>query len=135
MMSPSDRWNGFLRECSETVSTVNPWLLTGRLTRVAGLVMEAVGLRLAEGGRWAGPLPGGHNVDAEVVGFSGEKLFLMPATDVYGLVPGARVTPVDTPVQRVSRLGGSPPLRRRSEDRVRQVQVGNELLVRILDGA
>jgi flagellum-specific ATP synthase len=80
-------------------------------------------------------LPDGHDVDAEVVGFSGEKLFLMPSTDVYGLVPGARVTPVDTPVQHVSRQGGSPHVRRRSEDRVRQVPVGNELLGRILDGA
>jgi flagellum-specific ATP synthase len=70
-----------------------------------------------------------------VVGFSGEKLFLMPSTDVYGLVPGARVTPVDTPVHRVSVQGGSPHLRRRTEDRVRQVPVGNELLGRILDGA
>jgi len=108
----SERWNGFLQECSETVSTVSPWLLTGRLTRVAGLVMEAVGLKLAVGGSCTVHLPDGHDVDAEVVGFSGEKLFLMPSTDVYGLVPGARVTPVDTPAQRVSVQGGSPHLRR-----------------------
>lgn len=131
MNPPSERWNGFLRECGETVSAVSPWLLTGHLTRVAGLVMEAVGLRIAVGGSCIVHLPDGHDVDAEVVGFSGEKLFLMPATDVYGLVPGARVTPVDLPAQRA---GGSPP-RRRSEDRARQVQVGNELLGRILDGA
>ena len=135
MISPAARWNGFLQECGETVSAVSPWLLTGRLTRVAGLVMEAVGLRLAVGGSCTVHLTDGHDVDAEVVGFSGEKLFLMPTTDVYGLVPGARVTPVDIPAKRISVQGGSPHLRRRSEDQVRQVQVGNELLGRILDGA
>ena len=134
MTSPCERWNSFLQECGETVSAVSPWLLTGRLTRVAGLVMEAVGLRLAVGGGCTIHLPDGHDVDAEVVGFSGEKLFLMPSTDVYGLVPGARVTPVDTHTQRVPGQG-SPHLRRRSVDRARQVQVGNELLGRILDGA
>ena len=133
-MSSSERWNGFLQECSETVSAVSPWLVTGRLTRVAGLVMEAVGLRIAVGGSCTVHLPDGHDVDAEVVGFSGEKLFLMPSTDVYGLVPGARVTPVDAPVQRVGQ-GRVHYVRRRSEDRVRQVPVGNELLGRILDGA
>lgn len=136
MKAQAERWNDFLQECGETVATVNPWLLTGRLTRVAGLVMEAVGLRLAVGGSCRVHLPDGQDVDAEVVGFSGEKLFLMPSTDVYGLTPGARVIPLDTPVHRVpGQKGGTVHVRRRSEDRVRQVQVGNALLGRILDGA
>ena len=36
-------------------------------------------------------MAGGQQVDAEVVGFSGDRLYLMPATDVYGLAPGATV--------------------------------------------
>lgn len=135
MSSPSDCWNGFLQECGGIVADVSPWVVTGRLTRVAGLVMEAVGLKLAVGGSCTVHLPDGHDVDAEVVGFSGEKLFLMPSTDVYGLVPGARVTPVDTQAQHTPGHSKSLPRRRRSEDRVRQVQVGNQLLGRILDGA
>jgi len=136
MTPPSDRWNGFLLECGEVVVDVEPWIVTGRLTRVAGLVMEAVGLRLAVGSSCTVHLPGGHDVDAEVVGFSGEKLFLMPSTDVYGLVPGARVTPVDTLMQRASGQGVIPShKRRRSQDRARQVAVGDGLLGRILDGA
>ena len=135
MLTRSERWNGFLQECSETVATVSPWLVTGRLTRVAGLVMEAVGLRLAVGSSCIVHLPDGHDVDAEVVGFSGERLFLMPSTDVYGLVPGARVTPVDTPAQTVPGHLAAQQVRRRSEDRARHVPVGNELLGRILDGA
>ena len=135
MSSPSDRWSGFLQECGEAVVAVSPWVVTGRLTRVAGLVMEAVGLKLAVGGSCTVHLPDGHDVDAEVVGFSGEKLFLMPSTDVYGLVPGARVTPVDVLMQRHPGQDGAVRRKRRSADRVRQVPVGNELLGRILDGA
>lgn len=134
-MLSSDRWNGFLQECGEAVAATRPWVVTGRLTRVAGLVMEAVGLRLAVGASCTVHLPDGHDVDAEVVGFSGEKLFLMPSTDVYGLVPGARVTPADTLMHRTPGQGRRLPHRRRSEAGVRQVQVGNELLGRILDGA
>ncbi|MDD5328865.1 MAG: flagellar protein export ATPase FliI [Sulfuricella sp.] len=133
MATSSDRWCGYLQKCGETVAAVNPWMVTGRLTRVAGLVMEAVGLKLAVGGSCTVHLPDGHDVDAEVVGFSGEKLFLMPSTDVYGLVPGARVTPVDVSVRLGQ--GGAVARGRRSEDRARQVYVGDELLGRILDGA
>ena len=135
MSFPSERWSGFLQECSEAVAAASPWVVTGRLTRVAGLVMEAVGLKLAVGASCTVHLPDGHDVDAEVVGFSGEKLFLMPSTDVYGLVPGARVTPVDALMQHNPGKDGAIRHRRRSADRVRQVQVGNELLGRILDGA
>ena len=38
---------GYLRNCREVVDQGHSWRLTGRLTRVAGLVMEAVGLKLA----------------------------------------------------------------------------------------
>ena len=80
--------------CQEVVETTPPWVVTGRLTRVTGLVMEAVGLKLAVGSSCIVSLPDGHNVEAEVVGFAGERLLLMPSTDVYGLTPGAKVTPV-----------------------------------------
>ena len=32
-------------------------------------------------------------MDAEVVGFAGERTFLMPSTEVQGLLPNARVVP------------------------------------------
>jgi len=35
----------------------------------------------------------GRQVEAEVVGFSGDKLFLMPTGDIRGIMPGARVIP------------------------------------------
>ena len=89
------RWRSFLRDCNELVSQATPVLVSGRLTRVAGLVMEATGLKLAVGSGCAVELPNGSSVDAEVVGFSGDKLYLMPANDVYGLVPGAKVVPIE----------------------------------------
>jgi flagellum-specific ATP synthase len=79
--------------------------------------------------------PSGQRVDAEVVGFSGERLFLMPSTDIYGLKPGAVVVPIDPAVTRVPRLGEDYIPRRRAEDRAKQVAVGNALLGRVVDGA
>ncbi|TCV90778.1 flagellum-specific ATP synthase [Sulfurirhabdus autotrophica] len=108
---------------------------SGRLTRVAGLVMEAVGLRLAVGSSCVVYQPGGFKVDAEVVGFSGDKLFLMPSTDVYGLVPGAKVMPLETSAVAPPKMCAEVRPKRRSEDRIKQVEVGNELLGRVLDGA
>ena len=36
----------------------------------------------------------GKQIEAEVVGFSGDKLFLMPTGDIRGVMPGARVIPL-----------------------------------------
>jgi flagellum-specific ATP synthase len=133
-ISPVARWKQFLHNCTAAIATAPPWLVTGRLTRVAGLVMEAVGIRLAVGSSCVVYLPDGHDVDAEVVGFSGDKLFLMPSSDIYGLVPGARVVPAEPERQYIPHIRQPFFPHRRTEDRVRQVPVGNELLGRILDG-
>ncbi len=97
--------------------------------------MEASGLKVATGVSCRVTMPGGQQVDAEVVGFSGERLYLMPSTDVYGLGPGATV-------ETTAVCGFDPPRinrpyyrRRRIEDRIRQVPVGPELLGRVIDGA
>ncbi|HVE06643.1 MAG TPA: flagellum-specific ATP synthase FliI, partial [Paraburkholderia sp.] len=76
-----------------------PLRACGRLTRAAGLVLEAVGLRLSVGSEVMIELPLGSTLamaEAEVVGFAGDKLFLMPTTEVHGLLPGARVYPLET---------------------------------------
>lgn len=125
----------YLRDCRETVTAVDTRLVSGRLTKVAGLLMEASGLRLATGVNCKVAMPGGAQVDAEVVGFQGDRLYLMPATDVYGLAPGARVEPVRAAHLDPPRLGVPFVPRRRVEDRIRQVAVGPELLGRVVDGA
>ena len=125
----------YLRDCQEAVCQADGWTVTGRLTRVAGLVMEASGLKLATGSNCRVFMPSGQEVNAEVVGFHGDRLYLMPATDVYGLAPGALVEPNVTCSMDIPRLGEEFAPRRRIEDRIRQVAVGPELLGRVVDGA
>nr|WP_245844876.1 flagellar protein export ATPase FliI [Noviherbaspirillum humi] len=108
--------------------------VSGRVTRVAGLVMEAVGLKLAVGSACTIPLAGGARIEAEVVGFDGERLFLMPQSDVDGVVPGARVFPVGV-AQTLPKPGSVDHPRRRPSDRGRHLPVGDELLGRVLDAA
>jgi len=133
-MPRAQRWSSFLHDCGELVALADPVLVSGRLTRVAGLVMEATGLKLALGSSCTVELPNGNSVEAEVVGFSGEKLYLMPANEVWGLVPGARVVPVE-PAPGPPRAGGAGHPRRRNSDRAKQIPVGDALLGRVLDGA
>ncbi|OYY94324.1 MAG: flagellar protein export ATPase FliI [Hydrogenophilales bacterium 28-61-23] len=125
----------YLRDCQEAVSQLSLWHTTGRLTRVAGLIMEASGLKLATGASCRINMAGGQQVDAEVVGFNGERLYLMPSTDVYGLAPGASVEMVPTCGFEPPRINKPYYKRRRTEDRIRQMPVGVELLGRVVDGA
>ena len=66
---------------------------SGKLTRVVGLTLEAVGCTAAVGSVCKIQTQFG-DMDAEVVGFSDDKLFLMPSESLKGVIPGARVTPV-----------------------------------------
>ncbi|UWE19176.1 flagellar protein export ATPase FliI [Herbaspirillum huttiense] len=111
-----------------------PTRTAGRITRVAGLVMEAVGLKLPVGSPCNVPLPNGMMIEAEVVGFQDERLFLMPQSDVEGIVPGTRVYPVE-PVRPPPRTGPITFTPRRVDEHSRRLPVGDELLGRVLDGA
>ncbi|MBC7502527.1 MAG: flagellar protein export ATPase FliI [Herminiimonas sp.] len=134
MPPASQRWQAYLRDCSELVAIAESMEVSGRVTRVAGLVMEAVGLKLAVGSACTVPLPSGARIEAEVVGFENDRLFLMPQSDVEGIVPGTRVFPVEV-VQSLPRAGSVSHPRRRPSDRGRHLPVGDELLGRVLDGA
>ncbi|MEO1576022.1 MAG: flagellum-specific ATP synthase FliI, partial [Pseudomonadota bacterium] len=87
-------------------------VVEGVLTRVIGLTLEAVGCQAPVGGRCIVVAPDGTRVDTEVVGFAGEKLYLMPKRELHGLVPNARVIPV-------GRSG--------------ELRVGPEMLGRVID--
>ena len=56
-----------------------------------GLTLEADGCRAAVGDRCRISNVGRQSVEAEVVGFSGDSLFLMPTDEPHGLSPNARV--------------------------------------------
>ncbi|MDR2787356.1 MAG: flagellar protein export ATPase FliI [Candidatus Accumulibacter sp.] len=129
-----DRWNAFLGHCREAVGQSTPLLSSGHLTRVNGLVMEAAGLKLPLGSSCRVIPVGGSPVEAEVVGFNGDHLFLMPTEDVYGLSPGARVVAL-TPRAIPPRVGQPAPAQRRAIDRAKLLPVGASLLGRVIDGA
>ncbi len=85
----------------------------GVLKRVVGLTLEATGCELPLGAPARVETADGGWVDAEVVGFSGERTFLMPSAELHGLLPNARVIP---------RFGRG------------AVEVGESLLGRVIDG-
>jgi flagellum-specific ATP synthase len=123
------RMFGELRACASAGTRHE---LSGRLTRVAGLVMEASGLRLPVGAVCAIAPEGGIPIEAEVVGFEADRLYLMPLSEVAGLRPGATVVPIEDPIQTPTLLQPRHP-RRRVEDRSRWLPNGNALLGRVVD--
>ena len=84
----------------------------GVLRRAVGLTLEASGCSAPLGSRCKVETSGGRWVDTEVVGFAGDRTYLMPTADLEGLLPNARVVPT----------------RRRGE-----VAVGEGLLGRVID--
>ncbi len=95
----AEPWRHALGKVRQRIDAVPHCRASGRVVRATGLVLEAVGLRVPLGSGCRIELSaGGHEAprfaDAEVVGFSGERLFLMPLAEVGGLAPGARVFPL-----------------------------------------
>ncbi|EFL6419586.1 flagellum-specific ATP synthase FliI [Escherichia coli] len=96
----------------------------GRLTRATGLVLEATGLQLPLGATCVIERQNGsetHEVESEVVGFNGQRLFLMPLEEVEGVLPGARVY-----AKNISTEG---------LQSGKQLPLGPALLGRVLDGS
>ncbi len=130
-----ERTQRLLDDCAEAVRRAPGPVCAGRLTRVAGLVLETAGLRVPVGSMCMVEVGrGGDRVEAEVVGFIGGRQFLMPTSEVGGLEPGARVYPVETAMAAPPRLGEPWYPRRRAVDRMRQIGVGDALLGRVIDG-
>ncbi len=88
--SLSERLQGYLRKVPSELTPV----VTGRLTRVVGLTLEAVGCPMSLGDRCVIEISRDKVVEAEVVGFAEQHLYLMPLNPIEGLRPGARVIPV-----------------------------------------
>ena len=108
--------------CREQVrEAVHPFF-RGRIDRVSGVMVEAIGVPAAVGElcrirRRAGPTNGSTvphvDVDAEVVGFRGQTTLLMPHGDLDGIAPMQAVI---------------------AQQRPFSVPVGDALLGRVLDG-
>jgi len=133
---PTERWRRYLAGLESFTADSLPLDTQGRLVRVTGLVLEATGLRVplgsvceirAEHGREGQP-----PVLAEVVGFSGDRAYLMPTGDIHGLASGARVAPCPSPAVPM-RLGMTRHPWRRLVDRTLHLPVGDGLLGRVVD--
>ena len=133
----ASRWNNRLLNASRRISTIESWNASGRVTRATGLVLEATGLRLAVGAACRIEISPRHNhwADAEVVGFNGNTLYLMPQSDISGLPPGARIVPGETAVAPVNDHPPESTDETPITSQARHLPVGDGLLGRVLDGA
>jgi flagellum-specific ATP synthase len=140
-MAERQDWMVFLQAARQAAAQATPLEASGRLVRLAGLVLEAEGIRAPVGSQCLlDPQPdplapsadGRAAVLAEVVGFSGERAFLMPASEVIGLAPGARVRPLP-PYRPRPRLGDPPAPVPRDDRGVLRLPLGDGLLGRVVD--
>ena len=125
-------WQRFLADLQAFAAEPIPLESQGTLVRVAGLVLEAAGIRVPVGSVCEVRMPGQPPVLAEVVGFSGDRAYLMPTGDVHGLVSGAQVVPRPSPIVPLALGAARHPWRRR-EDRTLHLPVGDGLLGRVID--
>ena len=110
----AERWKSELGVFAARLAEPPSLIVEGKLTRMVGLTLEAVGCEAAVGDRCSVLNRHGEHIDTEVVGFAGDRVFLMPTGSTRGLAPNARVIP----------RGGAG-----------DVLVGEALLGRVIDGA
>jgi flagellum-specific ATP synthase len=125
-------WQRYLADLQEHTALPQPLESVGTLLRVTGLVLEAAGVRVPVGSVCEVRSEGQAPVLAEVVGFSGDRAFLMPTGELHGLSSGARVLPRLAP-HVPPRLGRDSRPWRRSEDRGLHLPMGDGLLGRVVD--
>lgn len=106
-------WKKNLQLSLQDAPTIAKPVVEGVLTRMVGLTLEAVGCQAPIGAHCHVITPNKNIVEAEVVGFAGDKLYLMPTSEVRGLEPNSRVIPVN-----------------HDSD----IAVGEKLLGRVIDG-
>jgi flagellum-specific ATP synthase len=95
------------------VDDVSPLVASGRVRKIVGLVIEGNGPRTAVGGVCEVRSEGRPSVDAEIVGFAEDSVYLMPLGDMRHIAPRARIVA--------------------ARDRA-TVRVGDAMLGRVLDG-
>jgi flagellum-specific ATP synthase len=101
-----------LTERGEQLRQQKPFCLSGKLTQMVGLTLEATGCRASIGSRCLIESANKQFISAEVVGFQKDRTYLMPLGQTEGLTQSARVIPFQS---------------------VSQVGVGDNFLGRIID--
>jgi len=107
-------WLNHLKSLQQLLEFPAKTVVEGQLKRVVGITLEAVGCSAAIGSHCLVETVDQDWLETEVVGFSGDRILLMPTGDMRGVMPNARVIPLD---------------------RVDGVPVGNALLGRVIDAS
>lgn len=103
-----------MQKYHRTISEIDTIRVFGKVTQILGLIIEGHGPASSVGElcdiytKW-----GKESVEAEVVGFKGERIQLMPLGETRGFSPGSKIV---------------------AKRHKAQVKVGNSLLGRVLDG-
>ncbi len=131
-VDPAVKWQAFFENATRRVHTGTTLEVRGTLTRLTGLVLEAVGIRVPVGSQCLIRMKAQAPVLVEVVGFSNDRAFLMPAGDVHGLASGASVEPAPAYVT-VPMLGERRQVQREFGQGVLRLPLGEGLLGRVVD--
>ncbi|NPA71728.1 MAG: flagellar protein export ATPase FliI [Gammaproteobacteria bacterium] len=83
-----------ITDLKQTLISPSELQVSGRLVRMVGMTLEVVGTFAPMGSRCQIMNGEKEPIEAEVVGFNDDRLFLMPIGDTHGLAPNARVVPV-----------------------------------------
>ncbi len=129
---PTCKWQRYLVDAKDRVNRGSTLEVRGTLTRLTGLVLEASGLRAPVGSQCMVSMTSQSPVLAEVVGFSNDRAYLMPAGDVHGLSSGASVVPAAAYVP-VPRLGEPRAADIESGAGLLRLPLGDGLLGRVVD--
>ncbi|MCL7420564.1 MAG: flagellar protein export ATPase FliI [Methylobacter sp.] len=87
-------WLARLKPYAERLQEAPELIVEGKLSRMVGLTLEAIGCRAAIGSRCQIETKSGRIIEAEVVGFAGARVFLMATGELHGLEPDCRVIPM-----------------------------------------
>jgi len=88
------QWLEKLKPYAERLQEPPELIVEGKLSRMVGLTLEAEGCRASIGSLCQVESKSGVKIGAEVVGFSGGSVYLMPTGKTHGLEPGCRVIPL-----------------------------------------
>lgn len=95
------------------IPNINLLHIDGRVSEVTGLIIEATATKGTIGDICDIQVNPSHSIKAEIVGFKGEKIILMPLGETVGVAPGSKVKLSPQPLT---------------------VPVGDSLLGRVIDG-
>ncbi|MDP6684356.1 MAG: flagellar protein export ATPase FliI [Candidatus Marinimicrobia bacterium] len=109
-MELTDSKFGSILDSIDVMDTVST---EGRISQIIGLVIEASGLEGSLGELCSIRTKDNRTIQAEIVGFKGDKVLMMPFGEIMGISPGSPVSVNPQPMN---------------------IQVGDQLLGRVLDG-